>query len=154
MPLLHVQIKNNEQRADLHQDLKAQQMRLRCITVAYGTPTAARETGILVDISEMLGVGREISASLATAGDGTKATGHQDLYVPRPGLVGTNSNNNTYFVTLNLDIPFDTADIPQVFKLRVYDANATKSLATFSDTQVQEINLYFEYHSNDLTHAS
>ena len=102
----------------------------------------------------MLGVGREISSSLATASDGTKATGHQDLYVPRPGLVGTNSNNNAYFVTLNLDIPFDTADIPQVFKLRVYDANATKSLATFSDTQVQEINLYFEYHSNDLTHAS
>lgn len=154
MPLLHIQIKNNEQRVDLHQDLKAQRMRLRCVTVSYGTPTAAREAGVLVDISEMLGVGREISASLAIAGSSTLAIGNQDLYLPRPGLVGTSSNNNPYFVTLDLDVSFDTDDIPQAFNVRVYNATANKGLAVFSDAAVHEINLYFEYSSNDLTHAS
>jgi hypothetical protein len=99
-------------------------------------------------------VGREISASLAIAGSSTLAIGNQDLYLPRPGLVGTSSNNNPYFVTLDLDVSFDTDDIPQAFNVRVYNATANKGLAVFSDAAVHEINLYFEYSSNDLTHAS
>lgn len=35
-----------------------------------------------------------------------------------------------------------------------YNATANKGLAAFSDAAVHEINLYFEYSSNDLTHAS
>lgn len=140
MPLLHLQIKNAEQKITINQDIHAQQMRLRTVTVAYGTPTNAQESGILVDIDEMLGVGKEITSSAKRA--------NQNLYLPRPGLVGGSN-----FYSLDLNVGLDVGHIPLEFQVRVYNDTDTKGTATFSESGVHEINLYFDYAEIRSTHS-
>ena len=140
MPLLHLQVRSHEQRITINQDIHAQHMRLRAVTVAYGTPSSARESGILVDIDEMLGVGKEITSSATRA--------NQNLYLPRPGLAGGNN-----FYSLNLNVGLDVGHIPLEFQVHVYNDTETKGYATFSESDVHEINLYFDYDEIRSTHS-
>ena len=140
MPLLHLQIKSAEQRITINQDIYAQHMRLRTVTVAYGTPSSAQESGIPVDIDGMLGVGKEITSSATRA--------NQNLYLPRPGLVGGSN-----FYSLDLNVGLDVGHIPLEFQVRVYNDTLTKGFATFSDSEVHEIHLYFNYDEIRSTHS-
>ena len=54
---------------------------------------------------------------------------------------------------MDMDIGFGIDDIPSAFSVYVYSDSDPKQPATFDNDNVHEINLYFEYSSNDVNHA-
>jgi hypothetical protein len=154
MPLLHIQIKNHKQLVEIHQDIKAQRMILRSATIEYGKPASKRLDGVRVDISEMLGVGREIAASSAIRDTtGSNALSHQNLYFARPGLVNTTASSQPYFYITKFDMSFHMFHLKQAFHVTTYSDGAAGGAATFGDDAVREINLYFEYGHHDVNSA-
>ena len=139
MPLLALCIREQNQLCQLHQDIRAQHVRLRSVYAAYNAPASGAPPGVHIDLDQMLGVGKEISSSSPAIG------GHQNLYLPRP--VDVTNPMSVYAQDLNLG--FDTTHIPNRFRVSVYTDDAQKSPAAFDATGVREIVLYFEYASND-----
>ena len=157
MPLLHIQLKSNVTQVELQQEIQAQHMRLRTVHAAFGPLAGVRaNSGVLIDLGgDFLGNTREINSS-------TKASlvvgGHSYFYIPRPGAGqasgpadGGLSPCPPFICDMNIGL--DSLTIPRSFTVSVFKDDVIKNLATFSDNEVHEINLYFEYQTNDETHS-
>lgn len=156
MPLLHIQLKANVTQVELQQEIHAQHMRLRTVYAAFGGTANARNAGVLVDLGgDFLGNTREINActqASATIG------GHSYLSIPRAGTGNASGpadggDSPTLPFCQDMNLGLDSLTVPRSFSVTVYNDDATKALATFSDAHVHQIDLYFEYATNDESHT-
>ena len=156
MPLLHISLAANVTTVELQQEIQAQHMRLRTVYASFGGANATRMDGVLVDFGgDFLGNTREVNSSTAAS---ATIGGHSYLALPRPGIM---QGSGTAILgrhpcppfCQDMNLGFDTVTIPRSFTVTVYDDNAAKGLADFSDTGAHRIDMYFEYQSNDDTHT-
>jgi hypothetical protein len=141
MPLLIVSIKSQAELVQLNQDLESQHMRLRQMTVIYGIPTnPVAQTGVHVDLSSVVNTGKELTGYSAAFG------AHQSFYLPRPSTA-------PYHYTVTPSMGIDMHHINREFEIRTYNDDATRTPATFDQTGVHEIVLYFEHISHDKRHG-
>ena len=148
MPLLHIQLKSNVTQVELQQEIQAQHMRLRTVHAAFGPLAEVRaNSGVLIDLGgDFLGNTREINSSTNAS---HSIGGHSYFYIPRPGA--GQAPGPPFCQDMNIGL--DSLTIPRSFTVSVYRDDVIKNLATFGNNDVHEINLYFEYQTNDDTHT-
>jgi hypothetical protein len=141
MPLVVVNITQNNQVVEFAQDIHPQHMRLRTVHIEYGAPSSTNpQNGILVDLDDILATGREIT------GFTVNQKSHQNIYFPRPATA-------PYHFAIDTNLGLDMGIIPRSFAVRVYDDNAQKSATTFNAANVHQITMYFEHSTHDRTHG-
>ena len=152
MPSLILTVKDNAQEILVMQDIKAQHMRLRGVSVSWGLPTlpaTVLQNGALVDLSELGASSRQITGFTPEYGP------HSYLYLPRPGFMDHSTpadilqtNVLSYYTPLNLG--FDSDDIRRSFVVRTFANDFNGGAATFGAAGLQEFTLYCDYDETDV----
>ena len=153
MPSLIITVKDAAQEILVLQDIKAQHMRLRGVSVSWGLPaipTTVIQSGVLVDLSELGASSRQITGFTPEYGP------HSYLYIPRPGYMDhvappdvLQTNQLSYYTPLNLG--FDSDDVRRSFVIRTFANVDTGGAAVFGATGLQEYTLYIDYDQSDVS---
>jgi len=132
MPLLHLQLFKQNQKVQLNQSVPAQNIRLKGIFI---NQVASTTTGYYVDLGEVLNVSQEINSA-------NRRGGSHKLFVP--AAIGVDA----VYYPFDIGLSCDGLQTDSQLEIRTYVYDETQdeySLAEYSNTSLQQIDLYFEY---------